>query len=175
MENIVIKTSVWKSVPALLVCLIFVLSGILMISTSNYWTRSLIGAASVIFFGAGFFILLWQTADRRPRITIDKNGITDRTLGVGRIDWADIEFAHLNSVFANSFIVLKLANTEKYLKNLSNASRKMTKLNKKLGFGELNLNLGLTDINPKKLHKIILAKILEDQYALPKTAQNIRG
>ncbi len=130
MNNIVVKTYVWKSGLALFCCLLFVLTGIFIISVSENWIETLIGVTSITFFGAGFFILLRQIIDRRPRISIDETGITDRTLGVGKIDWADVEFVHLNSTFANNFLVLKLSNTEKYLQNLSNTSRKLTKLNK---------------------------------------------
>lgn len=163
MQEIIVKTSVWKSIFFLLICLSFTVGGIFIIFVAKDWSKTLIGFASLFFFGFGFFALLRQALDRRPRLTIDEKGVTDRTLGVGRIDWEDIEVVQLTSIFTNNFIVLKLTNVEKYLKNLSSVSKKATKLNKSLGFGELNLNLSLVDMKPKRIYEIIAERVSADK------------
>jgi hypothetical protein len=159
MKEIVIRTSVWKSILFLAGCLLFVIGGIFIISSGKGSKSTLVGILGIVFFGFGFFVLLRQGLDRRPRIIIDEKGVTDRTLGVGRIDWEDIDAVQLTSVFSNNFVVLQLNNNEKYLKNLSNTSRKLTKVNKDLGFGALNLNLSSLDMKPKKIYEIIRNRI----------------
>jgi uncharacterized protein YjeT (DUF2065 family) len=169
MNETIIKTSVWKSVCLLLICLMFVVGGIFILFVGKNWRAFFIGLASFSFFGFGFVVLIRQTLDRRPRIIIDETGVTDRTLGVGKIDWDDIQASVLTAVFTNSFICLKISNVEKYVGKLSNTSKKMTKLNKSLGFGELNLNLSLVDMKPAKIQEIVMKHILANKhYGIPK-------
>ena len=163
MNEVVIKTSLWKSILFLAGCLLFVVGGIFVIFYGKGSNSTVVGILSIVFFGTGFFVLLRQGLDRRPRIIIDEQGVTDRTLGVGRIVWEDIEAVQLSSVFTNNFVVLKLKNNEKYLKNLSNISKKLTKVNKDLGFGVLNLNLSLLDMKPKKIYEIVRSRIPDKQ------------
>src|SRR4029079_3362384 len=48
------------------------------------------GIAGAIFFGAAAVVGIIQGARRGPRLPLDAQGIHDRTLGVGVIDWSDI-------------------------------------------------------------------------------------
>jgi len=164
MKEVVINTSAWKSILFLAGCLIFVIGGIFIIFYGKGSNSTPVGILSIVFFGFGFFVLLRQGLDRRPRIVIDEKGVTDRTLGVGRIDWEDIETVQLTSVFTNNFVVLKLKNNEKYLQKLSNISKKLTKVNKDLGFGALNLNLSMLDMKPKKIYEIVRSRIADKQF-----------
>lgn len=159
MNQVVIKTSVWKTILTLLVSLLFVTGGVFLIFAGKTQSAKVVGIISIVFFGFGFFVLLRQGLDRRPRIVIDEEGVTDRTLGVGRINWEDIASVQLSSVYTNKFIVLQLVNTEKYLENLSNASKKMSKINRDLGFGALNLNLSLIDMKPQRVYELIVDRI----------------
>jgi hypothetical protein len=162
MQEIVIKTSVWKAILILFISAAFVAGGIFTILRSNDLFLNIIGIIGIVFFGVGFFVLLYHVSDRRPRIIIDEKGITDRTLGIGRIDWEDIESVDLASVSSTKFVVLYLKDTGKYLKRLSNTSRKITKINKMLGFGALNLNLSLIDMKPQSFFNLIESRINEN-------------
>lgn len=158
-EEFVIKTSVRKTIVYLIGCLMFVLVGVFIISTGDDLTRIIAGIAGIVFFGIGFFVLLYQVLDRRPRIVIGEKGVFDRTLRLGTIDWEDIEAVELKSVFSTNFITLQLVNPEKYLEKLSNTSKRITILNKKLGFGILNLNLSLIDKKPQKVYEMVMNRI----------------
>lgn len=168
MKETIIRTSIWKSIGILLICMMFVVLGIFILFVGKDWKSFSIALLSIVLFGLGFVVLLRQALDRRPRIIIDEIGVTDRTLGVGRIDWDDIQASAINSVFTNSFISLKISNIEKYTGRLSNTSKKLTKINKSLGFGELNLNLSLVDMKAKKIQELVMKRILANKhYGIP--------
>ncbi len=92
MEKIIIKNSRWKNVMLLIGCLGFVIAGIWMV-----YSGKVFGWLAIVFFGSGIPISIWQIADSRPRLIIDQYGILDRTLGVGRIAWTDIQAAYVRS------------------------------------------------------------------------------
>ncbi len=136
MEKLIIKNSRRKYVLLLVGCIGFVIVGIAMLAVGEGF-----GWASILFFGAGIPIFIWQIIDARPRLVIDEHGVLDRTLGVGRIDWSDIESAYVIKMAGNDFICLELRHPEKYLNRLSKVKRVMTAANRSLGFKEFNLNL----------------------------------
>lgn len=158
-NEITIKTSVWKSLVLLLICLIFGILGITLLIQHEAPKSVAYGIIFSLIFVFGVIAFSIQLFDRRPRITIDEFGVDDRKLGVGKILWQDIESVELRKVFTTSFVVLKLANTEKYLAKLGAKSGLVSKLNKKLGNGELNLNLNLVDMKPKAISKILIKHI----------------
>lgn len=164
MPEIIVKTSIWKSVFFLLICLMFVAGGIFILFVGKDGRAFFIGLANVVLFGLGFIVLLRQAADRRPRIVIDENGVTDRTLGIGRIDWDDIEEAVPASILTNNFICLKISNVEKYTGQLSKTSKKLARMNKDLGFGELNLNLSLVDMKAEKIQELVMKHISANKH-----------
>jgi hypothetical protein len=159
MKEIIIKTSIWKSLAFLSICLIFGVLGIILLIQHETPKAVAYGILFTIIFVFGGIVFSIQMLNRKPRITINDSGIEDRKLGVGKILWEDIESVELRRVFATSFIVLKLANKEKYLEKLDAKGTVVSKLNKKLGSGELNLNLNLVDMKPKAIHEIILKHI----------------
>ena len=114
-----------------------------------------------LIFAIGSIVFIIQALNRKPRIIIDELGVDDMKLGIGRIDWKDIESTEFRSVFANRFIILNLSNKEKYLEKLNAKGTLVSKINKNLGSGELNLNLSLVDMNPKEIFKIVSKRIVE--------------
>jgi hypothetical protein len=158
----VVKTSVAKTIFYSFGCLLFVVGGI-FIYLDKGWLAKIIGIISVGFFGFGFFVLLYRGLDRRPRIVIDEKGITDRTLGVGRIDWEDIKFVNFqsDSHASNNSIFLKLVKSEKNSKVLANLSKGLSKFDGDLDFGILHLNLNVIDKKPEEIYAKILNHISE--------------
>lgn len=161
MNEFIVKTSLRKSIIYLLGCLLFVVVGIFILSIANDISGKIIGFASIIFFGFGFIFLLYQVLNPRPRIIVDKNGITDRTLGIGRINWEDIEYAALNSTSSIAFIILELKGVENYLAKTSIFKRKLGRINKIMGFGEFNINLSLADAEPQVVFELMRKFIIE--------------
>ncbi len=113
----------------------------------------------MVFFGLGAAVLLCQTIDLRPRLLFDQDGVLDRTLGVGRILWSDINGAYVLSVHGNDFVCLQVNDPSVYLAKLSPIRRKLVKANLALGFTELNLNLAGLKVDTEEVFRIILQRI----------------
>jgi hypothetical protein len=138
----------------------FTLAGGLMIATGN---QPFVGWLTAGFFGPGTLLLFWQIIDQRPRLVIDSDGVIDRTLGIGRIVWADVEWAYLGSVHGNDFICLVLRDPSVYLQRVSWLRRNLMNANTALGFSELNLNLSGIAVNSEEVLRLVMWHILQQQ------------
>ncbi len=136
--------------------------GIVMIVTAQ---NVFLGCVVVAFFGPGALLLAWQVIDLRPRLIIDSDGVIDRTLGVGRIDWSDIKSAHLQSVGEADFISLILHDPDKYLNRMSWLKRKLARANSAMGFNDVNLNLAGITIPPEEVLQLVTGYVLKYQIA----------
>lgn len=137
----------------------FVAIGIFILSIENDLKSIIIGWSCIVFFGFGVLTFLWQIFDTRPRVVIDQIGVFDRTLGVGIIEWQDIEHAYLNSIMKNDFISLVLKNPEKYLQKTSKPKAKLARYNKTLGFETININLSGVNIDSKEVFDIFIKQL----------------
>lgn len=151
MEKLVIKNSRWKHVLLLVGCIGFVATGIFIVAKGDAF-----GWVAILFFGSGIPIAVWQIADSRPRLIIDEQGVLDRTLGVGRIAWGDIESAYVRSISGNDFICLELKNPEEYAQKLSKVKRAMAAANRGLGFTDFNLNLSGVDASTAEVFELLM-------------------
>jgi hypothetical protein len=155
MESVRLENSKRKYFLLLLVATAFVVLGVFIIwhaKPGDAW----IGWLNIGFFGLGILLFAWQLFDRRPRITIDANGVFDRTLGVGIIPWNEITGAYLASIHDNAFICLELSDPEFWLSKLSRAKRLVVRANKALGFAELNLNLSGVNADADEVLQLVL-------------------
>ncbi len=161
MEKIIVKNSIRKYVLLSILTLIFVAGGIFILFVGKDLEATIISWLSIIFFGFGQIVFLFQIFDSRPRIVIGDEGIFDRTLDIGVIEWQDIEDAYLNSVFGNDFISLVLKDNEKYLSRTSKIKAKVAKYNSVLGFETINVNLSGVNIKSDKIYQLIVNKIVQ--------------
>ncbi|GGA37572.1 hypothetical protein GCM10010981_28410 [Dyella nitratireducens] len=111
---------------------------------------------SILFFGAGIPLFLWQLLDARPRLVIDDQGVFDRTLGVGVIPWSEITGAYVRSVNSADFICLELRDPTPWLQRLSPIKRAMVSANEAMGFTALNLNLSGVAADVQQVHELIV-------------------
>jgi len=162
MDAITAKNSPLKYIGFAVICAVFVVIGVLMLlfPRSGEWSEMLAGWSGVIFFGFGLIVFLRQILDSRPRLVVDEQGIFDRTLSVGVIEWQDIEHAYLNSVVGNPFISLVLNNPEKYLQRAMSSQKKLARLNKYLGAETININLSGIDKSPDEILVVVLNHIV---------------
>jgi hypothetical protein len=151
MEKLIIKNSRWKYVLLLIGCIGFVATGIWIVVNGESF-----GWVPILFFGSGIPVAIWQISDSRPRLIIDEHGVLDRTLGVGRIAWSDIEAAYVRSISGNDFICLELKNPEKYWQKLSKVKRAMAAANRGLGFTDFNLNLSGVDASTHEVFELLM-------------------
>ena len=163
MEKLIIKNSRWKHVLLLIGSVGFVAAGIWMVTQGNSF-----GWVAILFFGCGLPIFIWQIVDSRPRLIIYHHGVLDRTMGVGRIAWGDIETAYMRSISGNDFICFELKDPEKYLQKLSKVKRAMAGANRGLGFTDFNLNLVGVDVKTEEVFELVIKRCqltVEEQQA----------
>lgn len=155
MQEVKLYNSIMKNLLFLLICLVFVISGFWMVSTSTNNINFIIGIISILFFGLGLIMFPKQILDRKPRIIINDEGIYDRTLKVGIIEWRDINDAYLQSISGSEFISLVLTDNNKYLQRTTKTFAKIASYNEILGFETLNVNLSGVNKSGKEVLKII--------------------
>ncbi|VVE43338.1 hypothetical protein PIN31115_04247 [Pandoraea iniqua] len=164
MQSLSVQRSKRKYILLLLGCLGFVIAGAFIIrsggthrhsATSALW----IGWSTIVFFGAGIPIALWQLFDGRPRLQIDGNGILDRRLGVGPIPWSEITGAYLKSAAGNAFICLDVKDPEKWRQKMSKAQRMLVAGNVMLGYTALVLNVSDVKEDPAAILDLILKNL----------------
>ena len=152
MEKLVVAGSRarWLILVAIGGC--FVTAGVLLLATHR---SPLVAWLNIVFFGASAAFFGLQAVDRRPRIVIDDQGVFDRTLKVGRIEWADIRGVFLKRSQGQAYICLDLREPSKYTQRLSPLLRRMVELNRTLGFTDLSLNLTGTTVSPEQIEELI--------------------
>ncbi len=159
MDKIEIKFSRVKTGLLLLVCLVFVAGGIFILAIAKDLRGNIIGWSSIALFGFGLIVFLKHFLNTAPRLILDDEGIEDKSLGIGKIFWDDIEAAYPNNVFSSKFVSLEIKNVEKYLGKTSKTGRKLVSYNQTLGFEALNLNIVGLDISQKNLMTLITAHL----------------
>ena len=155
MECITIANSRFKALALTVCSLGFVAGGLFILSKADV-DDTWIGWTAVTFFGACALVGIWMLLDARPRLVIDDSGIYDRTIGIGKIPWSEIEGAYIRSIQGNDFICLKLRNQDAYLDKLSSVKRSMVKANEALGFTPISLNLSGVAADSDQILELVL-------------------
>ena len=115
------------------------------------------GLIGLIFFGVGFIVGIVQGLRRGPRLTLDDQGVHDRTLGVGIIAWSDIVAAEPYGVAKQGFVGLRLRDPDKYLARASRSKKLLARVNAGAGF-PLSINLAGLDADPGEVAEMIVSK-----------------
>lgn len=104
------------------------------------------------FFGLGIPIGLFQTFDRRPQITINENGIWDRTTKQDEIKWEQIKDAYPLNIYKQKFVCLVLDDTFEIKKKLYKWA---AKINEDIGAQKVNLLVSQLRIDERTMTKFI--------------------
>lgn len=152
MERVVIPASGARWTLLFVAALGFVAAAILLLVIHQ---SPVVAWLNIAFFGACATFFALQVVDRRPRLVIDDQGILDRTLKVGLIDWADIRAVFLKRSAGQSFLCLELADASKYTQRLPPLLKKLVQLNRKLGFTDLSLNLAGIKVSPEQVEELV--------------------
>ena len=159
MEPMVFYNSRWKYAGLLAVSGLFCVVGVFILlhasSSVDIWT----GWGVLLFFVVCAPVFVWQLFDARPRLTIDDSGIEDRTLGLGLIPWDEIADAYRATVDGQEFISLVMRNPEQWAERRSTLQRALVRASRKLGFTEVNLNLGGVNANSSEILDLILKRV----------------
>ncbi len=156
MREIKLYKSKWKNFGLLIGSSLFVSVGLYFITSDDSDTfKMIIGWVSILFFGLGIPISLYNIFDWRPQIIINEVGIIDRTIIKDFINWNVIENAYLVNTGAK-FICITLKLEIDIKKSQSKFSKRVSSFNKTFGFQELNINLASIKINEERLTQFIL-------------------
>ncbi|WP_116812342.1 STM3941 family protein [Steroidobacter cummioxidans] len=154
---LVVRSSRLKYILLLIASAGFVAGGVFLVVFEN-GARDWVGWMSIVFFGAGIPLFARQLFDSKPRVVLDEAGVFDRTLGVGTIPWSDIESCYVKSIHGNNFVCLVLRHPERWVSKLSGTQQTLVKVNEKLGFQPLNINLSGTAVDAALVQDVVLKK-----------------
>jgi len=153
--------------------LVFVGLGIWFLTNppkSNHWLFGnptivfIIGLASVIFFGLVAVTIFRKFSDKKPGLTISKQGVTDNSSGVsaGLIPWTDIQEIKISQVMNQKFLMLIVRNPEDYLDKVTNPlKRNAMKMNYKTYGSLISISSNALRTNFDDLQKLLIDKMNE--------------
>jgi hypothetical protein len=153
MERLVVQSARAHWVPTLIASLSFVVAGAFILVMGD---QTLVGWMGIIFFGGCAIAAALQINDRRPRLVIDDRGVLDRTLKIGVIQWHDISGAFVTRHLGYAFLCLELRDPAKYTGQLSTITRRLSTVNRSLGFTDFCLNLGDTDLDADRVRELVV-------------------
>lgn len=110
------------------------------------------------FFGLGYIISLFHILDTRVQITINENGIWDRTTKLGLMEWEQIKEAYEIEVHKQKFISIV---ADEKLKSKKKTFGWASYLNRKIGAQDINLNVSQIKVNVEKM--VTLISILKNE------------
>lgn len=122
------------------------------------------GLASVIFFGYAAIIFFRKFSDKKPGLTISRQGVTDNSSGVsaGLIFWDDIKEIKVSQVFNQKFLMLIVRNPKDYLDKVSNPlKRNVMNMNYKTYGSPISISSNALQTNFDDLHKLLIEKMSE--------------
>lgn len=152
MQKIEIPISKSKIVLLLLAALIFVGLGLWFVvappalentSWRNPANITLVGYASIIFFGICSLYFIHKLFDNKPGLIIDDTGLFDNSSGLptSHILWLDIEDISVIEIYRQKLIMLKVKNPEDYINGETRLlKRKNMSLNNKMYGAPLSLS-----------------------------------
>ncbi len=159
METITIKNSVFKSFAYFLISLFSLGLSLIFFYFPGEPIFNYLGGFGLFFFGFLTLALVGQIFDRRPRLIIDSEGIYDRTLQSGVIDWYDIRNVYLQKIGESRFVCLDLENEEKYLPQDYQEKKKTIAVKKYLSMETVNINIDGLNIDEEELIGILKKEV----------------
>lgn len=114
--------------------------------------KNFVLSVSMFIVGAIVILLVYQFWPITSAVLImNEQGINDRRLGVGVIDWFDIEEVQIEHRYQSQFICMRLRDPEKYIARLSGDKLIKMRDNQKLGFNMLNIDVSAFEVDPLQL------------------------
>lgn len=156
MTEIKLYKSPIKSLRLFLLCSIFVIpcAWLIFVRGNNDWELWF----PLCFFGLGYVVSLFHILDRRVQIIINKNGIWDRSIKLGLIEWELIKEVYEIEVQKQKFISIV---ADEKLKSKKKIYGWASYLNKKIGAQDINLNISQIKVNAEKM--VTLINILKNE------------
>ncbi len=125
--------------------------------TDAFWFGVL--ACVISFSGLGHSV--WK---HDLLLSIDDVGIYDKRLGIGKINWVDVEDVQLQVTEGQQYLCFKMSNVAPYLARLKGADRERVLFHRSLGFQGFNV-----DVSPVDVNLLELKKKIDDRVRRPST------
>jgi hypothetical protein len=157
-DRFVVGPSLWKLLKLVSISVLFVLLGLAFVTrpevfdVADIGLMTVVGWASIAFFGLGIPIFAVQLIQRKPEFIIDRTGITYPKWSEAAIKWSEIAAVGTSDVARTKFVTLRLADPDQLRTDLPKTM--MTKLNRQLTGGELSIPLSSAD---KSLAEVMAA------------------
>jgi hypothetical protein len=144
MEIVVVPKKTGQYLTLVLVGILFFLAG----GFFYFFNHNLVFAGVGFSLGVLIPLALWPREDAHGVVlTVNNEGIFDRRLGVGVIEWKDVEDAQIQVRYNNRFICLKVRSPEKYLARLAGPKQQNVLRNRDLGFNTFNISVNNVNVN----------------------------
>ena len=163
METITIKNSIVKNLTFLLSSLCFIALSLFFFYFPDQPIFNYLGGFGLLFFGFLTFAFFAQVFDREPRLIINSEGISDRTLKTGVIGWYDIKNVYLQKMGNSRFVCLVIEDEEKYLLGNHQESKKVSFIKNHLAMETINKNIDGLDIEDIELIKVLKTEIAKHE------------
>jgi len=98
---------------------------------ADEWMAQLIGAISILFFGAASFYILFRLVKPKPAVILRDDGIIDQASGLaaGFIPWSEITSVHIATMHYQRFLCLVPSHPDLVLAQQSAAKRALMQAN----------------------------------------------
>lgn len=119
------------------------------------------GLAALIFFALIAVTIFRKFLDKKPGLTINRQGITDNSSGVsaGLIPWTDIQEIKISKVMNQKFLMLIVKNPEYYLNKVTNPlKRSAMKMNYTFYGSPISISSNALQTNFNNLYKLLIEK-----------------
>lgn len=154
MEEIIIKQSFKKQITLTFMGILMLFLSFLTYNTAEILYSSkfakiflkITGLIGIIFFGLAFLFIIYRLFKPKNILTINIDGFIDNSsaISLGYIPWSEVEKIKEFKVISERFIGVELKNEEEYLKRTSNIKLKLLKINLKIGYPIISINLNST-------------------------------
>ena len=149
--------------------ILFVMMGVGLINSAidvseNNLLAKIVGAASILFFGATGIYGIVKLFDKKAGLIIDEKGITDHSnaTSIGLIKWSDMTTIRVRQVMATKFLLIDIKNPETYLeKSGSNMQRKLMQANMKKYGTPITITSNTLSTDFSELEKMVQKKFAE--------------
>lgn len=167
-----IQISKTKSILMLIVSLLFVCAGIFFLEDPQKFTLlyrkihpliiSIVGVASIIFFGFAAIILFKRLFQKKAGLILDEEGIVYDTKSLinNKIYWKDIDQLSVYALFGQKFVIVKVTNPQEYIeKETSSVKRNLLAFNFKNYESPFNITASGLQISFDELFSLLNSEL----------------
>lgn len=144
----VVYQSKWKQLGLSLVGVLMTLAGLFVLVgglTERQYVAALVGLIGLLFFGFCTVVIIRQLFVGKQLVVLTDEGFFDYTSATATKDllipWDQIEKIENKSLAQQTFVSVYLRDSEELFSGLSTFQKKAIAANKRMGFGDININL----------------------------------